>query len=270
MTDEAYRLLALSAATVLIAFGIGFVEPFAYERSFGSFSIKPYFGWLTLLFAIVSALYSLRKRVVIQLPGRLIVWKLAHIILGLTVLVLMYLHSGGAMGQGASLAVNLLVVGLLLTGVWGIINQGLIPRIMTESLEDPVYKSELQDDVNEMLKEISDDLDEQSPEFNRIYQRHILPAITLEHPTEGNQKALYQRYDPSSNDPTAAIQDLNAMSLGEIEDFYQMAEKVMDIVEIRRSQTYQRNMNHWLVWHVGMTAALGVALFFHVLASLYF
>jgi len=49
--------------------------------------------------------------------------------------------------------------------------------------------------------------------------------------------------------------------------FYTMAEKALDIIEIRRSQGYQALLNNWLDWHIGLTSIAFAVALMHVLAS---
>ncbi len=270
MTKDARLLLASSAVCMVIAFATMATAPFGPAASFSVSIVKPAFGWVTLVMVVTSVMYSLRKRELLQAPGQLIYWKIAHVWTGLAAVALMFLHSGGSLGLGAGFATGFLTLGVALTGVWGIAVQGVVPKTMTMTLQDPVYKDEMQDSVNALLREISSKLEGRTPAFERVYQRHILPALSITLPTSEQQEALLSRYDQSSKDPNAAARDLDVVSDREREIFQWMVEKVMDIIEIRRSQAYQRLMNRWLIWHVGFTSALFVVALFHIMAAFYF
>ncbi|MDH4185046.1 MAG: hypothetical protein OEV92_12540, partial [Nitrospinota bacterium] len=228
------------------------------------------FGWITLGLALVSLFYVVRKRKSLQWPGELQHWRSAHVVVGLLFFVSLFLHSGGSMGAGVSLGVLAMSAAILLTGLWGIISQGMIPRRMTTTLQDPVYKSQLQDDINRIMREISEELEGRTPEFHFVYQRHILPAISITQPSLTQQRAFFHRYDPTSSDSNAAYHDLGQLSLLEQEVFYTMAEKALDILEIRRGQGYQRLLNQWLVWHIGLTSVIMAAILMHITASYYY
>jgi len=270
MTKDAVSLLAASAVCMVIALATMATAPFGPVASFTVSIVKPVFGWATLVMVVTSVMYSLRKRELLQVPGHLVYWKRAHVWTGLAAVALMFFHSGGSLGVGAGFAAGSLTLGIALTGVWGIAVQGVVPETMTRTLQDPVYKDEMQDDVNALLREISGKLKGRTPAFKRVYQRHILPALSITLPTSEQYEALLYRYDQSSKDPNAAVHDLDVVSDREREIFQWMVEKVMDIVEIRRSQAYQRLMNRWLIWHVGFTSVLFVVALFHVMAAYYF
>lgn len=271
MSREAYLLIAPVIAPLVAALAISWLDPFRPIPSFEASSLGPTMGWTALVLGLASMGYSLRKWLFLQGFGSLQGWKAAHVIIGYVFIVFMFAHSNATVGAGARFLLNFLVAGILLTGLWGVVRQGIIPNVMTRTLLDPVYKSELQDDVNEDLKEIADSLEDTSPELQSIYQRHVLPFISIRLTTAEQQKAMLRRlFGPSSADPNAAVRDLAVLDDREKDLFYDIAAKAADVVEIRRSQAYQRKMNNWLVWHIGFTAALGVVLTFHILASFYF
>ena len=227
-------------------------------------------GWVTAALTFAAALYTLRKRLFPQWPGALIRWKLAHVIIGLAAMAAMFLHSGGGLGAGVAALMAMLMLGITATGAWGAAAQGAVPGRMTRSLQDPAYKSELQDEVNRLLGALSSALKGASPAFAKAYQRHILPAIAIDRPTEEKQKELYARFSPDSKDRNAAWRDLDGLAAGEREEFFRMAETVMDIIELRRVQAYQQIMNRWLDPHIALTVSLLIVMIIHVAASFYF
>lgn len=255
-------IIALAAAAVVVM-----IKPFAAVPGFDPESVKPALGWVTVALGLASMVYTIRKRQSLQWPGELFWWRVAHVLLGLMFIVSLVLHSGGKLGAGVAFALVALSAGIFLTGLWGIVTQGWIPARMTRSLQDPVYKDKMQDDIIGIMRLISHELEGRSIQFERVYQRHILPAISLTRPTAAQQQAFYYRYDPTSQDVNAAYRDLGSLSLHEQEVFYTMAEKALDIIEIRRSQGYQALLNNWLDWHIGLTSIAFAVALMHVLAS---
>lgn len=270
MTRESVRLLSLAAAALAAALIVAAWRPFAFEGEFFPPPVKSVFGWLAAALTAVSAAYSLRRRLFLQWPGPLITWKLAHVVTGLLAMTAMFLHSGGGVGAGVAALMALLMAGITATGAWGAAAQGFAPGRMTRSLQDPVYKSEMQDEVNLRLASISLALKGKSPAFAKAYQRHILPAIAIDRPTEDKQKELYARYSPGSPDRNAAWRDLGGLAASEREEFFRMAETVMDIIELRRVQAYQQLMNRWLDPHILLSVLLLTVMILHVAASFYF
>lgn len=271
MTRESWAMAAPAAAAILAAALIAWFSPFAPGPGFEPSSFGPYMGWLALALGFLTNVYSLRKRFFLQGPGSLRFWKWSHALTGYLFVFAVLAHSNARLGAGALLLLNGLAAGIVAAGVWGGLRQGGIPRVMTRTLLDPVYKTQMQRDVDVLLKEISESLEGASPALRSLYQRHILPAISIKSITAEQHKALLRRlFGPSTADPNAAARDLVALGAKERDLFYDIAARAVDVVEIRKSQTYQRKMNGWLDWHIAMTAGLGVILFFHVLASFYY
>jgi hypothetical protein len=271
MTEESNILLAPAIVVIAVALSVAFTAPFGYEAGFFPHSPIPALGWAGSAFALVSLAYSLRKRLFLQGPGSLILWKAGHVFTGYIFVILLLYHSNGSAGTGLQLMLSVIYAGLLVTGLWGIARQGYIPGVMTKALLDPVYKSEIKDTANMMLGQIASAVKGKSRDFGTVYQRHILPFVSIRLPKLEHHKAILRRcFGPVTVDPNAAVTDLVRLSPEERDAFYEAAEKAVDLVELRLIKAYQRGMNRWLHWHTGLGVVVMSALFFHILASFYF
>lgn len=271
MTDESNILLAPAIGVLSVVIAVALTAPSGYETAFFPDSPRPELGWAGAVFALVTLAYSLRKRLFLQGPGALIFWKAAHVFTGYVFIVLALYHSNGSAGEGAQFTLSVVSAGLLVTGLWGIARQGHTPSVMTKALLDPVYKSEHKETANVILGQISAMVSGKSQRFRDVYQRHILPFVSIRLPSLEHHKAILRRcFGPASVDPNAAVTDLAQLSPEERNAFYEVAEKAVDLVELRLSKTYQRGMNRWLLWHTGLGVIIMSALFFHILAALYF
>lgn len=271
MNDESKQYLYQAVATLVIVGIIFWFKPFTPKFSFTPSEGQNNVGWITLVTLIVSLAYALRKREFLQAPGKLIYWKIFHIATGYLFIIFLLLHANGHLGGGLQLFQNIAAGVIVISGLFGVIKQGYVPQVMTDTLLDPVYKSELQNSVDKLMDEIDKVLRERSDEFKEIYQRHVLPFTVITLPTAEQQKTMLQRcFGPDDIDPNAAIKDVKHLDDQEVALFFEIAEKAMDVVEIRRGQSYQRQMNRWLTWHIGSSFLLVIFVFFHILASSYF
>lgn len=271
MTEESTILLAPAILVLAAVATFSVTAPFGYEAVFFPYSPRPALGWAGAIFLLVTLAYSLRKRLFLQAPGALIFWKAAHVLAGYVFIVLVLFHSNASAGVGAQFSLSAVSGGLLITGLWGIARQGRTPAIMTKALLDPVYKSEHRETDNLILAQIASVVGGKSQGFRDVYQRHILPFVSISLPSLEHHKAILRRcFGPASADPNAAVTDLAQLSPEERGVFYEAAEKAVDLVELRLSKTYQRGMNQWLQWHIWLSAITVSVLFFHILASLYF
>jgi hypothetical protein len=271
MTEESRILLALGMLVLIVAAIVIIAPPFGYEAVFFPHSPRAALGWAGAFFVLATLAYSLRKRFFLQAPGALIFWKGAHVLAGYAFIVLILFHSNASAGAGSQFLLSVVSGGLLITGLWGMGRQGHTPAIMTKALLDPVYKSEHKETDNMILGQIASAVSGKSQGFRSVYQRHILPFVSISLPSLENHKAILRRcFGPASAGPNAAVTDLAQLSPEERGAFYEVAEKAVDLVELRLSKTYQRGMNRWLQWHIWLSAIIVSLLFFHILASFYF
>ncbi|MBF0169821.1 MAG: hypothetical protein HQK87_01815 [Nitrospinae bacterium] len=272
MTRESRVWLALSllfAGGVWALFSRG---PSAPTWAFAADPVHPAVGWAAAGVALFTLLYAWRKRELLQAPGPLIWWKWAHMAAGYAFTLLWVWHADASVGFApVQWGMSTAILGLFATGVWGLYAQGSVPSVMNETLIDPVYRDALKGSAGDLVVEIGGKMAGCSREFHLIFQRHILPFIVIPNPSADVQKAMLKRlFGPGDLDRNAAVHDVARLSPAERNLFYEVAEKGLDVVEIRRSLTYQGRMNRWLVWHVTLTVALVIFVLFHVLSAFYY
>ena len=272
MTREAKVWLAIS---FLFAGGVGFIfrqGPSAPSWGFAPDPMPPMLGWVAVGLAFFTILYAWRKRELLQAPGRLIWWKWAHMVAGFGFTLLWIWHADTTLGHApVQWGMTATIFGLFATGVWGLFVHGSVPSVMNETLIDPVYKDALKGSAGDLVVEIGAMITGRSAEFDQVFQRHLLPFIVIENPSADVQKSMLQRlFGPGDLDRNAAVHDVMKLTDAERDLFYEVAEKALDVVEIRRSLTYQGRMNNWLSWHVALTVGLVLFLVFHVLSSFYY
>ncbi len=271
MTREANHYILLSIVTLLGMLVVSYSEPFDPPGFMTQDHIRPALGWSSLAFAISTLLYILRKRVWLQGAGTLLLWKSVHVVTGFIFVILWALHTNGSFGFGLQAGISISISLLVATGVYGIVQQGHIPGVMNKTLFDPVYKSVLQDEVIALMGKIEKSLAKSSDEFSMAYQRHILPYISIDRPDSDQQKGAMRRlFGREEAGRNAAIHDVKHLSAPEKEKFYEIAALTIDIIEIRRSQAYQKLMNRWLLWHIGATPLFLILVGFHIFAGFYY
>jgi hypothetical protein len=84
-----------------------------------------------------------RKKVRVWRIGRAQTWLRAHIWLGLLCLPLLVLHSGLRLGGMLSTVLMILLVIVILSGIWGLILQNLIPKRMLEDIPAETIYSQM-------------------------------------------------------------------------------------------------------------------------------
>lgn len=271
MTRELKRYMLPFVAAEVCAVAILLAKPFTPEFAFSPSQTSSLLGWSALAFFIFSFAYTLRKRLFLQAPGHLMIWKSVHVALGLITFMLMLLHNSSLDGGLLSSLLLAICFAILFTGVYGMAQQGIVPKIMNETLLDPVYKSEVIEREKEFMQEINSSISSASPAFRAVYQRHILPCLSIQNPDDTQQKGMVKRlFGSPTSHRNAAVDDVRKLPEEERDLFYSVAEKALDVIERRRSSAYQRRMNSWLNCHIGFSAVMVVFLFYHIFSALYF
>jgi Fe-S-cluster-containing dehydrogenase component/CRP-like cAMP-binding protein len=100
-------------------------------------------GLVGLLGVIVVMTYPIRKQIYRRRAGALRYWLLAHIYFGAVAAVLLFLHAGLHTGGLLTTLLYLAFVGVILSGLFGIISYKAGPRILTSIEGEPLLIEDL-------------------------------------------------------------------------------------------------------------------------------
>jgi hypothetical protein len=90
------------------------------------------YGIVSTAFIVFCALLGVRRKFPTMRVGRAQAWMKAHIWLGLLSYPLIYFHAGFQFGGVLTWVLMILFTLVILSGIFGVIAQHLIPRVMTE------------------------------------------------------------------------------------------------------------------------------------------
>ncbi len=102
------------------------------EFPHGGSKIGLIFGTAGYLLILLLAYYGIRKRSYRSTFGTLEQWLQSHIYLGLLVLVLLSLHTGGRFNDTVAVTTFVLAAVVILSGIAGAIFFVTVPRLLTE------------------------------------------------------------------------------------------------------------------------------------------
>jgi hypothetical protein len=115
------------------------------------------YGIAGLALMIYAGILGLRRKVPTWRVGRASTWMRGHLWLGLLSYVLIHLHAGFDWGGPLTFVTMVLFTIVILSGIWGVILQQILPRMMLEQLPlETVY--EQVDHVVRQLRADADDL----------------------------------------------------------------------------------------------------------------
>jgi hypothetical protein len=118
-----------------------FIQATAENRNVGGTPLGLIFGTIALSIFIFAALLGVRKKLVLWRVGTVQRWLRAHIWLTLLTIPLVILHSGFRLGGPMTTLLVVLYVIVMVSGVYGLLLQHQIPRIMLERLPaESVYE----------------------------------------------------------------------------------------------------------------------------------
>ncbi len=119
----------------------------------GSSFVGLTFGIVGGLICLFEFLLWFRKKVRVWRIGRVQVWMRAHIWLGLLAVPLLVFHSGFRFTNELANVTFVLFVIVILSGIWGLILQNVLPRIMLDEVPAETIASQIPRVVAQLARE---------------------------------------------------------------------------------------------------------------------
>jgi hypothetical protein len=291
----------ITAAIILTATATALYVPYrraAPNGPTGSSALGLAFGVAAALLILFEVALNLRKRVPTWRVGRAETWLKGHIWLGLVALPLVLFHSGFRFHGALAVALSAVFFTLVASGMFGLVLQQVIPRLMTERAPGETIYEQIPHVVGQLRLEAYEiaaetcgpipEAAEEMAESDRIRAdprraRRVLASRPLS--ASGETEPLRRFYlevvrpflqSDGRRGPFAAAAETDRLVEGVrrmLPDGFH--ERVRDLAEIaaeRRDLAIQRRLHHWLHgWlfvHVPLTAALLVLLAAHAVMAL--
>ena len=198
-------------------------------------------------------------------------WLSAHVYLGLSLIVIATLHAGFQIGWNIHTLAYLLMLAVILSGVWGVVNYARLPAMMTRNRQNQT--------LNAMALEML--------ELDRQAADHALPlgdAFADEVRRSRNETRIGGSFfrQISGRDPrcgtTRAIANVRALAESMPGEQRERAGALLVALQrkqelLRRARKdirYKALMDLWLYVHVPLTMALIAALTAHVISVFYY
>jgi hypothetical protein len=113
---------------------VSFIQTASEHHSVGGTPLGLAFGAISLAIFVFAALLSLRKKIPLWRVGTVQRWLRAHIWLTLLTIPLVILHSGFRLGGPMTTLLMALFAIVMVSGIYGLVLQHLMPRLMKERL----------------------------------------------------------------------------------------------------------------------------------------
>ena len=267
------------------------------------FGIGPglWFGIAAAGLMLFEVALNLRKRVPTWSIGRAETWLKGHIWLGLLIVPLVCFHSRFRFHGSLAVALSLLALAVIVSGVYGLVLQQFLPRLMTvwapgETVYEqiPHVVELLAIEAYETAAAVCGVIPEAAEEKQRSERIHSDPKLArrvaayrpAEMPAEGSGP-LRQFYldvvrpflrgdgrHGTLADAAMAERTVEGVCRALPPALHEAARDLGDIAAERRDLAVQRRLHHWLqgwlLLHVPLTAAMLILLGVHVALAVYY
>jgi hypothetical protein len=270
-----YLKLALLLTAAVIAVYAWHEPPVVYVKPYGGTWLGYTLGTLGALLILWLMLLGIRKRRYRSSLGTVQGWTSAHVYLGVSLIVIVTLHSGFEFGWNVHTLAYVLMVLVVASGLVGVYAYLHYPTLMTKNLGDDTLEATLLKlgDLDRKCRRIALDLpDEVNAIVNKATRssaRHAPLGGTLRRQLAG------ERVRCPTREACAALIAMGAGYTGEQAKINgqlvsAMTRKSVLIDRVRRDLRYRALMEVWLYAHVPLSFALLAALIAHVVAVFYF
>jgi len=263
------------------------------------------YGATGLALILFAAALGVRRKVPTWRIGRATTWMKAHLWLGLLSYVLILLHSGFKLGDGLTLVLMVLFTIVLVTGIYGVILQQFLPRMMLLRLPlETVYEQidpvvvQLRAEADQLVSAVSGPLPvleerHRARRWRDRGHRHREtrgPSATPPPPAAAapvpESAALRESYvsiirpyldvEPSSDGrlatEAAAVELFQHLRLTVPPSLHSQIQELEVICEERRQLAQQKRLHHWLhgwlMVHVPLSMTLLLLAIVHAVMSM--
>ncbi|HYC92377.1 MAG TPA: hypothetical protein VEO54_24420 [Thermoanaerobaculia bacterium] len=257
---------------VLLAVTVAaFVWSARREFTHGGSLVGLIFGTAGYLLILLLAYYGIRKRSYRSRFGTMEQWLQSHIYLGILVLVLLVLHTGGRFNDKVAVTTLILVAVVVLSGIAGAIFFVTVPRLLTE-VESNLTVEEISTQLNQLARNMARLANGRSQPFVRIYDglmKESMPGWLA------GWRLLFSRMRRKSQQTAADWSKLLALvGKEEQEQLRQMLvfsrQRKELLMRLMYQQRYKNILEFWLYIHVPVTIAVLVFGTVHVVAVFYY
>jgi hypothetical protein len=269
--------------------------PYAYSEHFsphgprgGSIPGLAY-GIVGTILMIYAGVLGVRRKMRSLNLGRATTWLKGHIWLGLLSYPLIFFHAGFRIGGTLTIALLVLFTIVLVSGIYGLVVQQIVPRLMTvqvtvETMYEQVgtYVQRIREDAAKMVTDVCGVLPGGEKAAEKEKEKN--PKAKKIEPVEGSEP-LKQFY----TEELESFLDRGRGRLGNVgsrsavfshykvllpPSIHTTLTQLEDLCEERRQLAMQIRLHHWLhgwlIVHIPAAAALLVLTVVHAVASVYY
>jgi len=230
-------------------------------------------SWLGIVYGILATLgmvilmwFGVRKRSYFSSTDSLKGWLAFHIWLGVSLLLLVPLHSGFHFGINIHTGAYVLIVLTVVTGIWGAINYVRLASTIS-SHRGGARPVEIIQQLELLQKEMDILCKDKGDTFQQLYTE-----IDFEH-IPGIRRAVFSKL-PDQLDSTQISQWLEKLPLDEREEALDLIGKLHRKLELCRQIQHEVRVDFklkiWLFFHIPLACAAMLAVVIHIFVVFYY
>jgi hypothetical protein len=228
-------------------------------------------GTIGVLIILWLSLLGIRKRKMSRGHWSLKAWTSAHVYLGLGLAVVATLHTGFQLGWNVHTLAYALMMIVILSGIWGIIVYGTLPRAMSSNRDQTTEAQMLASlrSIDRQLHDAAQPLDQYHAEMvqgsldQNPFGGGILRRISNRYPACRTRKAHQAILQTTGSQPTTHDDPLEKVDL-------LLGRKRAILSRTRKHLQLKAMLEIWLYIHVPLTFALIAALVAHIVSVFFY
>lgn len=265
-----YRYLKLSVLLCVVSL-IGYIfADFDPARNGGTW-YGYILGTIGTLLILWLTLLGVRKRAITPGNWSLKAWTSAHIYLGLSLVIVVTLHTGFQFGLNIHTLAYTVMMLVVVSGLFGIYFYAFVPRRMSDNRGEMGQAAMLDEilNLNRLLRETAQPLDEKYiPSIEKsieekLVSRNIFKRLSRPEKTGPTQSALeFLTSDMRDSDREARAAILDTISV--------LERKNSLLLRINKHVRFRALLEVWLYFHIPLTFALLAALAAHIVSVFFY
>lgn len=282
--DASHRRWIIVTVTLLLL-AVGAYVPYHLSHSLngprGSTWPGLAYGVVALLLMTYATALGLRRRWRSRQLGRAETWLKGHIWLGLLAYPLVFLHAGFRLGGAVTIALVVLFSLVVATGIYGLVVQHVVPRLMTMQVPNETPFDQLPTYLGRMREEASRDV---ADVCGPLPGMEVDKKQKTKEPAEGSEplREFYlgevKAYLETGRGRLSAVPSRQAV-FSHVRTLsgpavHEALARIEALCEERRTLAIQtslhRWLHEWLLYHVALAAALMVLSVVHAVTAVYY
>ena len=260
-----YRWAKIAVVLCLVAVTAYFAADVEPRRNGGSW-IGYTLGTMGAGLIVWLSLLGIRKRAITPGKWSLKAWTSAHVYLGLSLTVVVTLHTGFQLGWNVHTLAYALMMLVVVSGLFGVWAYATLPGALSRNRQEMT-----QGQMLEALAALDRQLDDAAQPLEREQAGLVLAALSEDPFAPGLLRRLSGRYPDCSTQGALAALARSAQDDPAIEKVTKLlARRKAQLDRIRRHMRIKAMLEVWLYVHVPATIALLAALTAHIISVFFY